>query len=292
MTQLPTLPTPLTSKKTERHESYLVFFIFRLVKLPLYYFLHHDLIPRCVFYALGNLHAEDFAPAQSHIFPNIYTFTQRQIAIRTYTALSWIYEGFLLLDAANCILAIFFVAVGLDEPRDWPILFGNPAAATSLRGFWGKFWHKVGVRTYSNYGKLLASIFKLSPKSLYSKTLVAFTVFLLSGLSHSVVSYNVGNTATWQFDTYWFLLNFLVCTLEILLLSLLKVGAKTNEGLKRLKALQESWVGTTLGYVWVFLFFWCSAPMWKYPGLYAQAMIRADNERWKQILQTAVIINH
>jgi len=291
VTQSPTLSTPLTSEKKARSGTYLVFFIFRLIKLSLYYFLHNDLIPRCIFHALGDLHAEDFSPAHSHLFPNIYIFNQRQLAIRAYIALSWIYEGFLLLDTANCILAILFVAVGLDEPSDWPILFGNPAAATSLRRFWGKFWHQVGVRTYTNYGKLLAANLKLSPKSTYSKTLVAFTVFLLSGLSHSVVSYNLGNTATWQLDTYWFLLNFLICTLEILLLSLLKAGTKTFGWSRRLKRVQESWAGKSFGYIWVFLFFWWSVPMWKYPGLYAQAVIRADNERWMQILQTALIVN-
>ena len=139
MAQLPTLPTSSTNKKKTKPRSYLVFFSFRLIKLPIYHFLYHNLIPRCISYTIGDFRPTDFKPSPSHLFPNIYTLTQRQIALRTYIAVFWIYEGFLILDTANCVLGPFFVATGLDGHNDWPVLFRNLAAAKSLRRFWGKF---------------------------------------------------------------------------------------------------------------------------------------------------------
>jgi hypothetical protein len=279
-----------SNKKMDEGRVYLTFFSFRLIKLLLYYFLYSDLIPRCISYSIGEFDSTDFAPASSHLFPDIYSLTQRQIKLRAYIAFYWIYEGVLILDTVNCALAILFVATGLDRPSDWPPLFGNPVTATSLRSFWSKFWHQIPVRTYTNYGKMLARIFHLPAKSKYAKTLVAFTVFLISGLSHSVVSYHLGHMATWQQDTYWFILNFLICALEPLAFSLLKSGAEMMGLGKTVDRVQGTWVGKIFGYTWVFLIFWWSVPMWKFPALHAQIVQRKENERWMKILQSATIV--
>ncbi|KAL6834304.1 hypothetical protein J3E69DRAFT_377077 [Trichoderma sp. SZMC 28015] len=43
--------------------------------------------------------------------------------------------------------AIVWVTLGISKPADWPPFFGNVSQVTSVRAFWGKFWHQMIRRT-------------------------------------------------------------------------------------------------------------------------------------------------
>jgi hypothetical protein len=39
--------------------------------------------------------------------------------------------------------ALLWVLLGISQPADWPPFFGRLAQVTSVRAFWGKFWHQM-----------------------------------------------------------------------------------------------------------------------------------------------------
>jgi hypothetical protein len=45
-------------------------------------------------------------------------------------------------------MSAFAVGTGLSSPQDWPPLFGEASKTTTLRYFWGAFWHQ-GIRNVS-----------------------------------------------------------------------------------------------------------------------------------------------
>ncbi|KKY39625.1 hypothetical protein UCDDA912_g00329 [Diaporthe ampelina] len=159
-----------------------VFLLLRLLKLPLYYYLFTSILPSIFSEAIFRLEASDVA--ETALFTRLSDVTAREMVVRSYTAVVWIWESLVLLDGANAILAIIAVLSGLDRPGDWPPLFGNPCAACGLRNFWSRFWHRLAVRSYANIGRLVAKHIPVGGKRT-QKTVVAFVIFLLSGLSHS-----------------------------------------------------------------------------------------------------------
>nr|QPP19372.1 Pen11 [Penicillium steckii] len=44
--------------------------------------------------------------------------------------------------------AILWVLFGFSQPADWPPFFGRLAQVTSVRAFWGKFWHQMIRRVF------------------------------------------------------------------------------------------------------------------------------------------------
>jgi hypothetical protein len=256
---------------------YSVFYFLRLIKLPIYYCLHTYAIPPIFSETIYAFFPEDVSPIQQTLLRRLSDVTAREVVIRSYTAIIWILESLIFLDSANALLACFFVLVGLDQPSEWPALFGDITSATSLRRFWARFWHRLAIRPYTNYGKVLASNLKLKPGSFSFKMVVACAVFLLSGASHAAVSWRVGQPE-WYLDIWWFFLNFIGCLLEIICLAVNRSVAKSMRWSQELKMIEDSWFGEFVGYAWVFGFFFWSTPKWRYPGIYRQAL---EARSWK-----------
>ncbi|KAI9687613.1 MAG: hypothetical protein M1822_002223 [Bathelium mastoideum] len=221
---------------------------------------------------LVNIAPEDVGPEQQILLRRLPALTSREVILRAHTAVFWIWESIAYLDGANAALAIFFVLIGIDEPADWPPLFGNLAAATSLRKFWSDFWHRLATRPYRNYGREVARpLLGQKPQSILFKTVVAFVVFSLSGMTHAVVMWHAG-VADWYLEITWFLLNFVGCLGETMYLSALRALAKHLGVSHELRKIEQSWFGYLTGYAWVFAFFFWSVPKWKYPRLERQAI--------------------
>ncbi len=64
--------------------------------------------------------------------------------------------------------------------------------------------------------------------------------------------------------------------------------AKRSGWGRELSAIEKSWLGYAIGYVWVFAFFFWSVPMWRWPRLYDQL---ATAERWRSILSKMTIVS-
>ncbi|KAI1808695.1 hypothetical protein F4811DRAFT_500402 [Daldinia bambusicola] len=282
------LPKAKKSKsgEDEQEEPVAVFLIHRFAKIPLYYFLNWHVLPKLFSETVVELVAYDVA------FPVLLTrlsdVTAREAVVRSFTALSWIWESLVFLDGTNAILAVFFVLIGVDQPSDWPPIFGYPSGMCGLRKFWSHFWHKLAVRPYSSYGRAFARMLSfiipgLSPA--VTGTIVAFVIFLISGLSHAAVSWRLG-TSGWL-DLQWFLLNFAGCFVETLVLSVVRRLAKRAGRTRELVWLEISWLGWFIGYAWVFAFFFWTVPLWKFPTLYRELV---KLERWASILSKMTVV--
>lgn len=255
------------SDKSDKKEGRLVFLFLRLSKLFMYYYMHTLVLP--IFYqeTLEKILPSDVS--QPALLSRLgLGVTPREIVMRSYMAVSWVWESMVFLDGANSILSLVFVGSGFDQPGDWPQLFGSLCEARGLRNFWGRFWHKLAMRPYRNYGltisrNLIRHVCVKSFEKEASDVVVAFVVFFLSGMSHAVVSWRLG-MRDWL-DLKWFLLNFAACFVERLVLSLIRSIAAKYGVEKDLKTIERSWLGKTVAYGWVFGFFFWSVPLWVYP---------------------------
>ncbi|KAI1377693.1 membrane bound O-acyl transferase family-domain-containing protein [Hypoxylon crocopeplum] len=281
---------PEASKSTSRNEkeeqSLPVFLLLRLSKLPLYYYLHTRVIPCFFAEAISELYPEDVD--QTGLLTRLPDVTTREVVVRSWIAMSWIWDSVVYLDGTNAVLASFAVLTGLDQPADWPPLFAQPSAACGLRNFWSRFWHQLAARPYKGVARVvvrgIGSVWGKMPTSV-SRALLAFVVFLLSGLSHMAVSWHLGMRDT--LDVQWFLLNFAGCLGETVVLSAVRYLAKRAGCVRELNMIERSWLGRMAGFTWVFAFFFWSVPLWKYPRLHKELMVR---DRWLAIFSKMTIV--
>lgn len=275
---LPAVNAP--DDKRDRAIARPVFLLLCLAKVVMYYSLHNWVLPIYYKETIGRILPSDVARPALLIWWD-WEITARELVVRSYMAVSWVWDSLVFLDGANAMLAIFFVGVGFDEPGDWPHLFGSLDEACGLRNFWGRYWHKLAMRPYRNCGLIVSKPLKYLPygkllERKLSNGVVAFVVFLLSGLSHAAVSWRLG-MHDWL-DVKWFLLNFTACFVEKLVLSWIRFFMKVCGQEKGFKTIERSWIGKIVGYAWVFIFFFWSVPLWLYPRYdkaFSQAHIRS-----------------
>ncbi|RPA99609.1 hypothetical protein L873DRAFT_1843512 [Choiromyces venosus 120613-1] len=84
------------------------------------------------------------------------------------------------IELNHVFCSVLVVAVGLYEPEDWPPLFGPLTSITSIRNFWGTFWHQTIRRTLT---LLSTSPFVPLPKTYATAITLSF---LTSGLFHAL----------------------------------------------------------------------------------------------------------
>lgn len=257
------LPKAPKGTKSKRHSSARSrFLLHRVAKLALYYFIHTQLVPSLLSATLTELAPSDFV--HTALFSRLGDVTARELAVRSWMAVHWIVQSLAFIDGANAALALFCVGAGLDEPGDWPALFGGAGEVRGLRSFWSRFWHSLPRRPYTSCARAVVGMLGIE-RRFASGVAVAFLVFLISGLSHAAVSWRWG-MRDWN-DTQWFLLNFAGCFVETVLACSLRALAM-RFGLQRaLRKMEAGWLGRVLGCGWVFLFFFWSVPLWKYSRL-------------------------
>lgn len=212
----------------------------------------------------------DFSPTRQvflrRLLLNSESITLREIGLRACLAMRWIWIAIYEIEAAHAFLAIVFVAVlRFDTAEEWPLLFGNVTEAYSLRTFWGRYWHRIANRSYTNLGRMASRRgFGLSSSTMSDKVTRIFVVFLISGLAHSLVSWCGGDKRNYMLDTYFFLLNFLGGVVEVTALKLWDMTPGSTHG-AHMRLMRK-----IFGYCWVFCFFFCVVPKWQYPRAYEQ----------------------
>jgi Membrane bound O-acyl transferase family len=176
----------------------------------------------------------------------------REISIRAWLITDFWFCNFAVLESLYCLLSILFVAVlRVDEPDEWPPLFGNLFEATTVLGFWNKTWHKLVYKTYLTYAKQITlDILRISSGTLMAAFMIRFLVFFFSGTSHLLVSWQLGNRCGLKEELLWYFGNFLVVVIEGFLLSILR----------EVKIPTDTRLSKVVGYLWVFGFHFWSLP--------------------------------
>ncbi|KAK1848639.1 hypothetical protein CCHR01_08764 [Colletotrichum chrysophilum] len=218
----------------------------------------------------------DFTPDQQQIIRPIFShlfvdgiespygpISSQRLALRAFMSVSWIWTNFLVLESYHFILAIIFVILlCLDDPEDWPPLFGSLSDAWTLQRFWGRFWHRVATPTLTTWTRFLLQGAKTRA---LGKVLQAFGVFLLSGLMHATASWRTGQHFE-HLDVWFFCVNFVAVGAEITAIKSLSWGLR---GTKFASQVEKSWpmrmMCKAFGFTWVFAWFFWSVPRWLYP---------------------------
>ena len=264
--------TDTASPGKSKKQSHMVFFVLQSSKLLIYYIVQTKISPVLFDEVLIDILPSEVAPYQQSLWRPLDGFTARECLNVTFITLSFFWTTFVYLDGTNALMAIMFVMIGLDNPEDWPPLFGDLSQAVGLRNFWSKFWHNLPTKPYRNIGGFVSfRVFGWSPESFAHKLTIALVAFGLSGATHAFVDWEHGNPDC-HLNIYWFLLNFLGCLRETFFVKILRYFAKRACQEHDLRTIEGSWLGKFIGYVWVCIFFCWTVPMWRFPEIHRQSL--------------------
>ena len=200
----------------------------------------------------------DFDPSKQSYLRRIRTITVRETTIRSWFVFNFVWSSWAIFTATHDLLAFAFVAVGIDEPEDWPSLYGSILEAYSMRRFWGKFWHCLVQRSYCTYGSFLSQkILRLPPSSFADRTCVNFVVFLISGIVHACITAQLGFTCGYWEDIAFFMMCYAALLVE--------AGVQRFASLAFGGSRADGWICKLVGYTWVFGFLFWVLPKHQYP---------------------------
>jgi hypothetical protein len=223
----------------------------------LYRSFYMDFLPHYI----DGLNAMDFLPIKETYFRRFASVTFRETVIRVWIVTLYIGNSFCTYNTIHKVLAIIFVGTGLDEPEDWPPLFGDIREATSIRNFWAKFWHRLVYRSYSSYGIWITkNILRLPHSSFIGKLFINLYVFAMSGIVHALAIRQVQYSCGYWEEIRFYVLNFFAILVETMVLA---VFSKVTKGYK-----VNSTVSKTIGYTWVFMFLFWVQPKTQYPKVF------------------------
>ncbi|KAF4830536.1 Signal peptidase complex catalytic subunit SEC11 [Colletotrichum tropicale] len=188
--------------------------------------------------------------------------TKHQILVRMLTVFSWTWSNFLILESYHALLSTTFVLLGIDNPADWPPLFGSITDAWTVKRFWGRFWHRIATPTLTTWTRIILRI-KHEPQTAFEKATVAFGVFFLSGIMHMTAAWRTGEGYL-HLDVVFFCANFFAIAVEIVVsrawMQVVR-RAKLKPGAEARLCQASRW----FGYLWTFAWFFWMAPRWLYP---------------------------
>lgn len=203
----------------------------------------------------------DFLPTKETYFRRLGEVTLRETVIRVWIVTFFLFYSLCLYNTIHDALAIIFVGTKFDNPEDWPSLFGDIRDATSIRNFWGKFWHRLVYRSYTSYGIWISkNILRLPKSSLIGKIFINFFVFAMSGCVHALAILQLGYTCgAWE-EIRFYIFNFFGVLVEM---AAVAAFSKITRGYKL-----NSTVSNTIGYSWVFMFLFTVLPKSQYPKVF------------------------
>ncbi|KAI0376501.1 hypothetical protein F5Y04DRAFT_285808 [Hypomontagnella monticulosa] len=212
---------------------------------------------------------DDFGPAKQTLYPPL---NYHDLYIRAIMSVQWIWKNYAFLRLTHELFSILFVSLlGWDLPSEWPPIFGNIAEAYSLRRFWGVFWHRLHVAAYEAYmpsflrGTGSEQRQESGRRRNMRNSARALWIFLFSAGCHTLLDFVVIGMYTGRQEFGFFLLNYVGCLVETVATSI--VGKRYPQTVVFKAYLR------IIGYAWVFAFFFCTVPAWKYPLVY-EVLIR------------------
>ena len=259
------------------------FVLVRLLKLAKYWTLSY-LVTQYIFPdPFRPFTTTDFTPDKQTYLRRLLTPsspTLRETQLRVILSVHWALFAYILLETANNLLAILSVALlRLDDPHEWPPLFGSFAEIRSITSFWGRFWHTLVRPPYKSHARLVSRrVLGLEPDGGGERLFVNFIIFFYSGLAHSLVSWQMGLVCGMWRDTAWFVGQFVAAALEIAVHRRVAVLAKGRGLADEYYWLVHGPVGRVAGFLWVWAFFAWAAPKWEYPKLHCVVLAEAPQE--------------
>lgn len=228
-------------------------------------------------YILADCSSSDFDSSHEQLVRRFVAglTTPRELGMRMFLTLNWILDMVMKLESFHSLLGIFFVFIlRVDDPSEWPPLFGNPLDAYSVKRFWSKFWHQLFSPSAIAWGHFVSQrLLNLHPRSRCEKVFVAFFVFTLSGAVHGLLDEGPELLNPTHLLFAW--TNFAVISAEIVLYK-----AISSLHIPLVEATStRPWAivwGRILGLLWVWCFLVWILPELMYPKLFEEFSIETE----------------
>ncbi|KAF2119848.1 hypothetical protein BDV96DRAFT_566193 [Lophiotrema nucula] len=252
------------------------------VRRRVFYLLVNYLV-LCLYYEL--LHpalyllpkASDFTPTKESflrrlpltlVYPgSSAAIAARELWVRICMVVELVIPEYFWLASYHDISAIIFIGIGLDGDEDWPPIMGSVSAATTLRGFWGCFWHRILYRSFSEHATVLARWLGFRKGTTSGRLASNVLVFAFSAFMHAAVSFRIGNKCAWGRSMWFWVLQPVGFIGEGVVQTYwrrLRSTWNLNERMTRYTTVLENAVGCS----WVCLWFFWSEPKRIFPLAY------------------------
>lgn len=171
----------------------------------------------------------------------------------------------------ECLSVVFVCVLRLDEPHEWPPLYGNLLEAYTIRRFWAHFWHRIVYAPFRAVADgLSARVFGQGNRGAARRLVNVALVFLLSGLLHSIRDWQDGLCNYWSSGIFYFVqpLGFVLEGLAQSAWAPLRKRVFVP-GSRVISILER-----TLGYMWVLAWFYLLCPQRFIAELSCRAKVR------------------
>lgn len=159
------------------------------------------------------------------------------------------------------LFAFLAVLLGFSQPEDWPPMFNPIRGTTTVRDFWGRYWHQQLRHVLAQIGDAWCAFFRIPKGTNASSYTKLWLAFLISGFFHSVASLQMPHPSNLtpgerSLGFFWFFIwNVSAITLEDFLQWL------ARRALPKGFAREGSWARNIIGYVWVIVVLWGGLPL-------------------------------
>ncbi|KAF1950187.1 hypothetical protein CC80DRAFT_496999 [Byssothecium circinans] len=158
--------------------------------------------------------------------------------------------------------AFIAVLLGFSQPEDWPSMFNPIRGTTTIRDFWGRYWHQQLRHMLSQYTEAFGNFFGIPKGTLISSYTKLWLAFTISGTFHSLSSLQMphpinltpGERSLGFF--YFFVWNASAITLEDFLQWCVRKIFPKRELIRNYCLLRE-----LVGYFWVTVVMWQGLPL-------------------------------
>ncbi|KAK7187088.1 tat pathway signal sequence [Paraphaeosphaeria sporulosa] len=164
---------------------------------------------------IGGFVRSDLSPEKEGILRRLFLQSQpeglvtspvtvRELQIRLLLAANKFIPDVLSLSAFHDLLAIIFIATGIDQPWEWPPLFGPVSEAYTMRRFWANFWHRLVYKSFNFHASTFTKALRIPQGTSFSRILNNCLVFVLSAIMHATVTWLYGGKCAWGRGTMVF----------------------------------------------------------------------------------------
>ncbi|KAK2125633.1 hypothetical protein NOF04DRAFT_1347456 [Fusarium oxysporum II5] len=188
---------------------------------------------------------------------NLSSLTREDVIFRIYSSLgNWVI-GYISVRLAHGFVAAVSVLLGLCKPEDWPHLNGPISSWSTVRTFWGTFWHQLFRKALTGWGDFIPDrVLRLRRGMPLSRYLRLILTFFTSALMHRCLHYFYRLEAGEWYEIETF---FLLQPVAIMFEDAMQ-AATVHIPLSR----PLRWI---VGFIWLCAFFTWVTPTFLYPTM-------------------------
>ncbi|CAI6334459.1 unnamed protein product [Periconia digitata] len=168
---------------------------------------------------------------------------------------------YFMLSMQYAQFAFVAVLLGLSKPEDWPSPFGKLSHATTVRDFWGSYWHQQLRHMLTQYSDAVATFFRIRKGTNMSSYTKLYTAFLISGTFHALSQLQMPSpiNITAEERTRGFFLFFVWQMAAITLEDFVQWIVRTTR--VPIFRGEGTWISTVVGWAWVTVVMWKGLPL-------------------------------